>query len=651
MPLLKRFLLCVLSLLCVFSGVSPAFALANPSQPPSSDLSDPALPGLEAFVDEFFQAQIAANTIPGAAISMVKGDRIVLAKGYGYADLEAQTPVVADRTLFRLGSVSKLITTTAALQQVEQNKLNLKTDINHYLKAFKIDNRQYGKITLDNLLNHTDGFDVGWAINAATLCDRRQEPFKKFLKNNLLDRVLPPDRFFLYGDVGLAIAGHLVEITAGLPFEQYVEKAIFRPLAMNSSTFLQPLPVDLAPNLAVGYRTVDNRHKPQPFTCNKSSPTTALSSTVTDMARFAIANLNEGTYQKQRILQASTVKNMHLRQYENFEDLPQAAGATYGFFEKFVNGYRAIEHGGSMMGHTSLLLLLPAKKIGFFIAYNTNSLNEDLREKFTQELFDRYFPKPPNNEFKTITNTKRTPFKDLQNINGSYRYIRYPRKSLVKLGMVLLEGGRLFSVKAHSDGMLTLWPGQTQWVEVKPLIFRYPNTDNYLGFKTDDRGKIVTMTFSNYPASIYEKLAWYEVPWLHVTAFGFSLFFFLILLFWNVLKFFNRKANCKFNKKLCFLENSIAILYFVFTGSTIFTIMKVNFWQFFWGLPKLMWFSLLIPPIALGLTVVLGLYLLFQIGNNKHFLRDYGSSCATVVISSLFLVLLNYWNLLGFHIY
>jgi len=74
---------------------------------------------LEAFMDHFFAAQMAELNIPGAAIVVVKDGQIFLAKGYGYADLERQTPVDPARTAFRAGSVSKLFTWTAVMQMVE----------------------------------------------------------------------------------------------------------------------------------------------------------------------------------------------------------------------------------------------------------------------------------------------------------------------------------------------------------------------------------------------------------------------------------------------------------------------------------------------------------------------------------------------------
>ncbi len=98
--------------------------------------TDPA--ELETFLDVFFAEKMEELHIPGAAFVMVKDGEVFFTKGYGYADLENQIPVDPEKTIFRVGSVSKLFTATAAMQLVEQGVLGLDTDINQYLTNFQI---------------------------------------------------------------------------------------------------------------------------------------------------------------------------------------------------------------------------------------------------------------------------------------------------------------------------------------------------------------------------------------------------------------------------------------------------------------------------------------------------------------------------------
>ncbi|MGZ8849778.1 MAG: serine hydrolase domain-containing protein, partial [Thermoanaerobaculia bacterium] len=112
---------------------------------------------VETFLDGFVPLQLEQDDIAGATISIVKDGKLLFAKGYGYGDVEKKHPVVADATVFRPGSISKLFTWTAVMQLAEQGKLDLDRDVNAYLD-FKIP-EAFGKpITLKNLLTHTPGF-------------------------------------------------------------------------------------------------------------------------------------------------------------------------------------------------------------------------------------------------------------------------------------------------------------------------------------------------------------------------------------------------------------------------------------------------------------------------------------------------------------
>src|SRR5262245_38720841 len=116
---------------------------------------------LEAFVDGFVAGEIEAYDVAGLTVAVVKDGQIFFTKGYGWADVDRQVKVEADKTLFRPGSVSKLFTWTAVMQLVEQGKLDLDKDVNTYLTQFKIPSTYSGPITLRNALTHTVGLEDG----------------------------------------------------------------------------------------------------------------------------------------------------------------------------------------------------------------------------------------------------------------------------------------------------------------------------------------------------------------------------------------------------------------------------------------------------------------------------------------------------------
>ena len=147
---------------------------------------------LEAFLDGFLPYALERARIPGAVVVVVRGDQVVLEKGYGFSDVAKRKPVLPETTLFRPGSVSKLFTWTAVMQQVEAGKLDLDKDVNTYLD-FKIPPFEGKPITLRNIMTHTAGFEesVRYLISSdpkAAMALKKQMPLA------LPQRVFAPRR-------------------------------------------------------------------------------------------------------------------------------------------------------------------------------------------------------------------------------------------------------------------------------------------------------------------------------------------------------------------------------------------------------------------------------------------------------------------------
>ena len=160
----------ILLVLCTISAVvCTAPASAETTHPPaaSATLGDPQ--ELATFIDRMMSVELYAQHIVGAQVVIVKDGQILLAKGYGFADYEKRIPVDGEKTLFKPGSVTKLFTWTAVMQLVEQGKIDLRADVNTYLKEFKIPATYQGgggksvPITMLDLMSHTAGFEeISW---------------------------------------------------------------------------------------------------------------------------------------------------------------------------------------------------------------------------------------------------------------------------------------------------------------------------------------------------------------------------------------------------------------------------------------------------------------------------------------------------------
>src|SRR6202789_1683570 len=145
-------------LLTAAAAVMPGSALSQPITEPTPVAHALDGPDLNAWLDGFMKQALATGDIAGAVVVVVKDGQILIQRGFGVSDVAAGVPVDPAATLFRVGSVSKLFTWTAVMQQVESGKLNLDADINGYLD-FTIPPREGRPITLRNLMTHTAGFE------------------------------------------------------------------------------------------------------------------------------------------------------------------------------------------------------------------------------------------------------------------------------------------------------------------------------------------------------------------------------------------------------------------------------------------------------------------------------------------------------------
>ncbi len=443
----------VLALLTLVRGgatqAADGASIAAPEHPniAVSRLGDSSNPQeVEAFFDAFMAEKMAEQHIPGAAIVVVKDGETLFSKGYGYADLEEQLPVDPAQTVFRVGSVSKLFTWTAAMQAVEQGLLDLNADVNDYLTDFKVPDTYSEPITLAHLMTHTPGFEDRW-VDSYTHEPAELVPLGEHIAKFLPERVEAPGEIHSYNSSGTALAGYLIEEASGLPFAQYVAENILEPLGMDSTTFEQPLPDALATNLATGYTYTDDGYEAAPIYYAQEPPEGGLSATAADMAAFMSAHLQGGQYQGVRILQEATAEEMHAQQFTHHSELP---GMTYGFKERTINGQRVIGHGGDQFTFASQLLLLPEQNEGFFVVYNR--FDDAFREELISAYMDHFHPAQAQ---AVAPETISLSPEELSRFTGAYRYVRYPSSTIGKL-IAFMPGKYPVAMSANDDGSLSL---------------------------------------------------------------------------------------------------------------------------------------------------------------------------------------------------
>ena len=211
---------------------------------------------------------IGRGGIPGAVVVVVKDGQILAQKGYGYADVDKRTPVDPATTLFRPGSVSKLVTWTAVMQLVEQGKLDLDADINKYLD-FKVPGRDGKAITMRHIMTHTTGMEE--IVRGLITSDTKDAlALDAYLKRWVPTRIFAPGETPAYSNYATTLAGYIVQRVSGQPFDDYVDQHIFAPLDMKHSSFRQPLPASLQPLVSKGYKS--GTDKPQGYEIVNPSP-------------------------------------------------------------------------------------------------------------------------------------------------------------------------------------------------------------------------------------------------------------------------------------------------------------------------------------------------------------------------------------------
>jgi CubicO group peptidase (beta-lactamase class C family) len=441
-----------------------ARAPAEANAPAPGERAGPALTraDAEAWLDGVMPMLIESHDIAGALVAVVKNGDVLLQKGYGYSDVQHKTPVDPERTLFRLGSISKVFAATAALQLVEQGKLDLGRDIDQYLD-FKIPYRFGKPITLRHLLTHTAGFEEG--AKDAWMLDREPPPLRAYLPAHLPAQIFPPGEVTAYSNYGMALVGRLVERASGEEFAEYAERHIFQPLGMVRSTFRQPLPIGLRGDVSNGY--VKASEAPRPFEICVQTSAGSLSSTGADMARFMIAHLQQGRYGDQQILQPETARLMQTRVPDAF---PAVNGMALAFHQSDRNGRRIISHGGDTgLFHSEMYLYLD-DGVGFFISFNSTGTGGDVRGEVLNGFTDRYFPAPDAPEAATIATARE----HARMAAGRYQSSRRWESSFFRiLGLIQT------SVTAEEDGTIIVpvetGPGSTKdvsWREIAPFVWR-----------------------------------------------------------------------------------------------------------------------------------------------------------------------------------
>lgn len=447
-------------------------------------------------IDATFYEMMASEQVPGAIFVMVNADSILKLKGYGLADLETKTPVDPRQTIFKVASVSKGVTATAIMQAVDQGHIDLDTDVNTYLKSFKIESNFSPAITLRHLLTHTSGIDTE-GPGRRTLDLKSLEPMPKHFARHFPKRVIPPGEILVYSNYAGSLGGCMMEELSGIPFNDWMGQNLFGPLEMNNSTF-DPSGVP-AEKLAKGYFYRREKYTPVPKEFTRTIAGSMLMTTAQDMGHFLMMHLGKGQFKGQKYFSKETADKMHQRAHAA---IPQMEGTNLGLYEMEANNQYIITHSGGFDGFMAQLYLLLDEGIAFFMAFNQRDGGAEINRAVRQLIFDHYLPEIP-----TAYQPEPIQPMPLKPYIGTYQSMSIAKTNLAHLNAFI--GKDQWEITPGNGDTLLVFG--FPYVPIAKSTFRLANGEKgYLKFRESKAGKVSHLTFGSFFGA-HRRLQWYEL--------------------------------------------------------------------------------------------------------------------------------------------
>ena len=332
-----------------------------------------------ASLEKTIQAELAATRTPGAAIAIVSGDQIVFAKGFGTSNSETGAAVTPDM-LFRIGSVTKMFTSTALTMLADQGKLNLDAPIGQYVKGLA---PRLAAVTAHQLMSHTSGLRDDAPSYGAHDAQALARVPRAWNDQYFFTR---SGRVFSYSNPGFALAGLLAEETAGQPYARVIDQMVFKPLGMTSSTF-EPTVAMTFP-LSQGHNVVGGKASiVRPFADNAGYwPAGFMFSSANDLARFTIAFMNTGHVAGREVIPAGVITKLSTG-YATTHSGPDGAQYGYGLLVREYRGVRVVEHGGSIQGFGAMVRMVPEQQFAVITLTNRSGGSLPRSAEAAMELF------------------------------------------------------------------------------------------------------------------------------------------------------------------------------------------------------------------------------------------------------------------------
>ncbi|MFT9849455.1 serine hydrolase domain-containing protein [Aneurinibacillus sp. REN35] len=313
-------------------------------------------------IDQYVQAKLEKNNIPGASIAITHNDTVIFINGYGrtanHHRITADTP-------FPIASLSKAFTALSVMQLVEEGKIELDKPFNEYVPSFKINDPRGSKITPRHLLNHTSGLTD--KVYPDMTLDPQPQSFQEviqLLKNVSL--ASEPGKEYQYNNTNYQLLALLVEVVSKKKFSEYMEQHIFASLGMKQTFNVANTKELNKSNKVVGghyflFGKPVAKDEPDWFVDGPAG----MVSSAKDMAKWLLIQSNDGMHNNNQLLSSNGIQAMHM---------PTSSKISYGMgwniFED-DEGEKQTQHSGILWTYKSEALILPTEGYGIVMLFNS----------------------------------------------------------------------------------------------------------------------------------------------------------------------------------------------------------------------------------------------------------------------------------------
>jgi CubicO group peptidase (beta-lactamase class C family) len=427
------------------------------------------------------------HKVPGASLGVMLGDEYVEFVT-GVANVDTKLPVTND-TLFQIGSITKVYTSTLVMRLVDQKKIDLDAPVKKYVPEFTLADKSYlDKITVRQLLTHTNGIDGADYFDDFGKGDDAIERFVASMSK--LGQLYPPGAMWSYCNAGTVLAGRVIEKVTGSTFADAFHEALLEPLGVKNTTLrIEDM---LVRSCATGHITLPGASEPSvtpspllPLSCVPAGSLTC--STPRDLMTFVRMHLDGGRAAGKRFLSERSTKQMQTAQVQRpryFRGAEMGIGWSIADF----GGERVLAHTGGTIGQLAFLYVMPDRRFAFALLTNSGgglALFADLGRWIFEEFTGVWMtapPKPPDDPPKL----------DLRKYVGTYER----RDNVIE---VSLRDGSLVAKMQYTGGLTGI--GEPQEVTLRPFdaeMFQTAGSageglTEFMGFGSDGRPRFLHM--------------------------------------------------------------------------------------------------------------------------------------------------------------